>query len=837
MRRLALFLGSFIKKHRVFFFQITASILLCFSLLALFPYKSDKYIVVDLSNMYFAPDFESAFIDFEGDGITERVFLGYDLLLKQSSLVLFNGKGNIIDQWNFSERWLPKFSFSGDYNNDGDKEYYVFTQKEDSLFLYIIDPLLKPHFYKKRLFMAKAENVFLNPVGKWDVYFHGALFTDLNQDGINELVLSIHSGFSQFPRKTIVYDLVKLKIVAQTPRWGMPLGYPNFVTTDRGDSLFYFRLSVSSFNIHGDIKYKDDKTWFVTLDKNLNPLFQPIPFGKEFSGLTTFATTSGDSLLFTLISTNYGTDIKKSTLYTITAGGNILQTMRLPVSNNYTLFQIPDLFPNTNFLCTNDSLFIVDQNLSLHFFKSVPALFEFTAEIKLGSDSEKKLLFLDLTHYWITDTTLSEFTKIDMHFDPLRYKVHSIQGYYNGANLAIETSDGIYFVNYKPNPWYPYRYIYPAGLFVVCFGFVFSGYWYIKRRIFFHHFSDQLFLNAQRGIILLDHKGKIVKINSAIKDLLKMNHSMHRGARFSTEFASFPVLRDTFSSMVLNKKTVVRDFTLQHKDETLRLQINGYPLHKENSDPVGYLIEILDYSDPIHKERMNMWSDTVKRFAHDLKTPLSSLFLMADNLQQKIEEYPKEIHRQMLTDLKYFTGEITRLKKMTKRFAQFSDFQNAHFSRVSVALIVRNALDELYSLITPGITITNLAEKEEITILGDALQLQQVMQILIKNAIEALSGSGEILIKSYLAQNLKTDSLDMCTIDVCDNGCGINDEHRSKLFEPFFTTKTDGSGLGLSIAKKIILEHHGQIYITESTAYSTIVRVMLPTGNNGVADV
>lgn len=111
------------------------------------------------------------------------------------------------------------------------------------------------------------------------------------------------------------------------------------------------------------------------------------------------------------------------------------------------------------------------------------------------------------------------------------------------------------------------------------------------------------------------------------------------------------------------------------------------------------------------------------------------------------------------------------------------------------------------------------------------------MQILIKNAIEALSGSGEILIKSYLAQNLKTDSLDMCTIDVCDNGCGINDEHRSKLFEPFFTTKTDGSGLGLSIAKKIILEHHGQIYITESTAYSTIVRVMLPTGNNGVADV
>lgn len=836
MRRLVLISGSFFKKHRVLFLQITVSAILCFFLLSLFPVDTARFYIHHSDSVLKQKDYEYQFADFDGDGTGNVFVLKYNESKKENGILVFDNDSSLIDQWNFYERWLPDFSVFGDFDNDRNLEFYVFTKDNDSLFLYVIDPRIKPNFFKKRIFLASSNNADLNPAGIWDVFVYGVQFIDSDEDGFRDVIISLTSGYSQQPRKVIVCSLAKERVIATTPTWGIMLGQPKLAVVDNSDTLIYFSSSAAPYNIHTEIKYKDDHTWLVVLNRKLQLLFNPIPFGKEFTTIQIYFTYFASAPKFVVIQDAYGLGERDARLFLVTLDGAINHEMTLSRSDYYGLFQIPDYSDSVTFLSSSDSLFIVGDNLKLNFLRKIPSPVSFLSAENLRSNYESDYLFTSAQKYFISDSTIRYFTEISHFQNADRYKIHVLnkKGF---SYLILDTPDKLHLLSYKPNPWYPYRYLYPAGLFAVCFGFVFSGYWYIKRRIFFHHFSDQLFLNAQRGIILLDHKGKIVKINSAIKDLLKMNHSMHRGARFSTEFASFPVLRDTFSSMVLNKKTVVRDFTLQHKDETLRLQINGYPLHKENSDPVGYLIEILDYSDPIHKERMNMWSDTVKRFAHDLKTPLSSLFLMADSLQQKIEEYPKEIHRQMLTDLKYFTGEITRLKKMTKRFAQFSDFQNAHFSRVSVAQLVRNALDELYSLITPGITITNLAEKEEITILGDALQLQQVMQILIKNAIEALSGSGEILIKSYLAQNLKTDSLDMCTIDVCDNGCGINDEHRSKLFEPFFTTKTDGSGLGLSIAKKIILEHHGQIYITEDAVYSTIVRVMLPTGNNGVADV
>lgn len=830
-------LGSFIKNHRVFALQISISAVLCFSLLALFPVKTSKFIAEDISSWGNSLDYEIFFIDFDADSSSERVELSFNKNNNESHAVFFDSDGTIIDQWNFSERWLSKFSSAGDYNNDGNQEFYVFTRNEDSLFFYIIDPLLKPHFRKKRLFIAKAEDRRLNPSGQWDVYSNGFLFVDLDEDGYKELVISVHSGLSQFPRSVIAYNFNKEQIIAATPRWGINLGYPQFVQQANADTLIYFRLSIGSFNIHDRSQYRDDKTWFVILDKNLKPLFEPIPFGKEFSGLTSFSSFNGDSLLFTLISAEHGTEVKKSSLYTLSPQGEILRGKPLPVTTNYNLFQIPEFYSDTNFLCTDDSLFILKSDLSTEFFRSVPVLLDYVSSAPILSDSGKEILFFDLYNYWVSDSSLSNFTKIDQHFDRSRYIVHPVSGMSNGANLVIETSDKLYFMQYKPNPWYPYRYLYPAGLFAACFGFVFTGYLYIKQRIFFHHFSDQLFLNAQRGIILLDHSGRVSKVNSAAGELLKIESAVKPGGKFIERFSDFPVLKEVFSAMAIQQKNIVREMTLQHKDETLRLQINGYPLHKEHNEPVGFLIEILDYTDPIHKERMNMWSDTVKRFAHDLKTPLSSLFLMADNLSQKISEYPPEIRPQMQEDLKIFTGEIQRLKKMTKRFAQFSEFQNMKFAKVRIADIVQNALDELYSLITPEISVTNQIIDPAVEILGDEVQLQRVLHILIKNSIEALSGSGQILLRASLAQNLKSDHSDTCTIEVCDTGSGISSEYKNKLFEPFFTTKADGSGLGLSIAKKIVLEHHGQIYITGDAKYATIIRVVLPTGNNGSANV
>jgi len=95
------------------------------------------------------------------------------------------------------------------------------------------------------------------------------------------------------------------------------------------------------------------------------------------------------------------------------------------------------------------------------------------------------------------------------------------------------------------------------------------------------------------------------------------------------------------------------------------------------------------------------------------------------------------------------------------------------------------------------------------TIKADKAKLEQVLLNLAKNAIESIGEDGELIIRSRLKEN-------KAEITVADNGCGIPAEDQEKIFSPFYTTKREGSGLGLSISKRIIEEHEGSTFTLKS---------------------
>ena len=94
----------------------------------------------------------------------------------------------------------------------------------------------------------------------------------------------------------------------------------------------------------------------------------------------------------------------------------------------------------------------------------------------------------------------------------------------------------------------------------------------------------------------------------------------------------------------------------------------------------------------------------------------------------------------------------------------------------------------------------------------DSEQMMQVLTNLVKNAIDAMPGEGEINI------NLE-DTLSDVSINIQDSGTGIREEDRAKIFEPFFTTKGlgHGTGLGLATAYGIVKMHKGQITVESNT--------------------
>jgi signal transduction histidine kinase len=103
----------------------------------------------------------------------------------------------------------------------------------------------------------------------------------------------------------------------------------------------------------------------------------------------------------------------------------------------------------------------------------------------------------------------------------------------------------------------------------------------------------------------------------------------------------------------------------------------------------------------------------------------------------------------------------------------------------------------------------------------DSDQIHQVLLNLLLNSVQAIEGSGVVRVAVF-----ENDS--DAVITVSDTGRGIPAEHLPNIFRPFFTTKGNGTGLGLSLARRIIEEHHGRIEVSSSSGKGTTFSVMLP---------
>ena len=133
-------------------------------------------------------------------------------------------------------------------------------------------------------------------------------------------------------------------------------------------------------------------------------------------------------------------------------------------------------------------------------------------------------------------------------------------------------------------------------------------------------------------------------------------------------------------------------------------------------------------------------------------------------------------------------------------------------------------------LITGGVTTRTELAPDLPTVLGDRVQLQQVMLNLIMNAIDAMSTVNDrprtLLIKSA------TDA-EGVVIEVQDSGKGLDPEQASRIFDSFFTTKPEGIGMGLSISRSIVEAHGGHLRAVPAPLHGAIFQFVLPKADSG----
>jgi signal transduction histidine kinase len=103
----------------------------------------------------------------------------------------------------------------------------------------------------------------------------------------------------------------------------------------------------------------------------------------------------------------------------------------------------------------------------------------------------------------------------------------------------------------------------------------------------------------------------------------------------------------------------------------------------------------------------------------------------------------------------------------------------------------------------------------------DEALLRQVLDNLIRNAVEAITGNGVV--------EIETDVVDHnIVIRVKDSGSGISSDSQAKLFEPFYTTKPQGTGLGLATSQQIVFEHNGHLVVESQPGKGSTFSILLP---------
>ena len=232
----------------------------------------------------------------------------------------------------------------------------------------------------------------------------------------------------------------------------------------------------------------------------------------------------------------------------------------------------------------------------------------------------------------------------------------------------------------------------------------------------------------------------------------------------------------------------------------------------------------------IQTEKMAAIGEITAGVAHELKQPLNVMKIICQSIVKDIEKNRFDLESAKL--------DLPELINQMNRMAQIIDHMRV-FSRRTVGttieeLNINEAIDSVFVFLGQQLLNHNVAIEKQYAadlpkIKGDPIRLEQVFMNLLTNARQALMSSGKkamkVEIKTYLSQDQKK-----VIVDFKDSGPGIPQEIREKIFEAFFTTKEagEGTGLGLSTAKKIVEEHGGKLEVESSLGEWTNFRVTLP---------
>jgi signal transduction histidine kinase len=330
--------------------------------------------------------------------------------------------------------------------------------------------------------------------------------------------------------------------------------------------------------------------------------------------------------------------------------------------------------------------------------------------------------------------------------------------------------------------------------------------------------------SLESGLLLLDREARVLALNSVGCELLGVDMPA-AGTAVAKALPAHPVLLEILTSAIDSGQGVARQETQVHSgDEQKTLGLTVHALRRDDGSTRGFLVLFVDLTEVRRKAKEESLAKGLAQLgglaagvAHELRNSLATLrgYLTLAERQpadEAVSDYLAEMRR-----------ESDQLARVVEDFLTFARPESAQVEEVDlVALTHRAAADPALG---PDAVIVDSGELRTACIKGDPQLLERAVKNLLHNSAQAAPPDDQEPIICRLRR--RQGNLELA---IEDRGPGLPDSVRESLFQPFVTTRSDGVGLGLSLAHRIVDLHGGALLLEDRSGGGTRALITFPAG-------
>ena len=240
-----------------------------------------------------------------------------------------------------------------------------------------------------------------------------------------------------------------------------------------------------------------------------------------------------------------------------------------------------------------------------------------------------------------------------------------------------------------------------------------------------------------------------------------------------------------------------------------RAELRGRDEMAELGDAFNRMLDNLDETRQQiqYLQRMGVWQDVARRLAHEIKNPLTPIQLAVQQCVSTYKGDDPKFKKQLVDTGEIVEEEIEGLRRLVDTFRTLGALPKVEASPIALA----DVIEELQLDPTMAARLTLVPPAEAVTVRADKLLLKRVLANLVENGIHAGQENGHA--GDVVVSWSRDERREVVAITVDDHGKGVAEDKREKIFEPYVTTKATGTGLGLAIARKIAIEHGGELQV------------------------